>query len=67
LDQKSFAVDHLKGVDEHMRSLAFMVRRGTPAPEAVKELLLNNTSSQTKVDYIRPLIGSMWQLRDRLE
>jgi RNA ligase len=67
LDQKAFAVEHLKGVNEHIRSVAFMVRRGMPAAEAVKELLLKNTGSQTKVDYIRSMIGAEWKIRDRTE
>src|SRR5262249_43284527 len=56
LDQKAFAVDHLKGASEHVRSLAFMVRRGVAPGDAVKELMLKNTSSQTRVDHIRGLI-----------
>jgi RNA ligase len=67
LDQKAFAVDHLKGASEHVRSLAFMVRRGVAPGDAVKELMSRNTGSQTRVESIRNLIGATWALRERKE
>ncbi len=67
LDQKEFAVGHLKDQPENMRSLAFMVRRGVPADVAVKDLLMKNTSSQTRVDHVRDLIGATWSIRERAD
>lgn len=67
LDQKEFAVDHLKGASDHVRSIAFTVRKGTPAAEAVRDFLLNKTGSQARVDYARSLIGAEWKLRERTE
>lgn len=67
LDQKAFAVEHLRHQSEHMRSLAFMVRRGVTAEAAITELLMKNTSSQTRVDSVRDLIGATWSLRERHE
>lgn len=67
LDQKAFAVDHLKDASEHVRSLAFMVRRGVTPANAVRELLLKNTGSQTRVDHIRELLGATWAPSERKE
>lgn len=63
LDQKAFAVEHLQGVNPMVRALAFQVRRGADAVEAVRALILKHTGSQTDVDAIRPLIGApTWPL-----
>lgn len=61
-DQKAFAVEHLKDVASHMKPLAFQVRQGKDAMEAVKQMLLKHTGSQTDVDAGRVLHGATWSL-----
>jgi RNA ligase len=62
LDQKTFAVDHLKGIDGAMKSLAFQVRAGKNARDVVVQSILKNTSSQTKVDEVRKFFNASWGL-----
>lgn len=62
LDQKAFAVEHLKSVPTHMRSLAFSVRQGKESRDAVAQMVLKNVGSQSAVDAIRVLHGAEWKL-----
>lgn len=63
LDQKAFATQHLNGVDQLLRALAFQVRKGKDAIVAVKELVGKHTGSQSDVDAIRYIIGNaVWPL-----
>lgn len=60
LDQKSFAVEHLKDVAKDHRAMAFRVRKGEPAIEVVKDFILSATGSQTDVDRVRHLHRATW-------
>lgn len=60
LDQKAFAVDHLKGEEGLVRSLAFTVRAGKPAFEAVRDTILKNTGSGSQVEHVRSLFNATW-------
>lgn len=62
LDQKAFAVEHLKDAPAHMKPLAFQVRQGKDAREAVMSMLLKHVSSQTAVDAARVLHGAEFKL-----
>ena len=63
LDQKTFAVEHLRNVPTEMRGLCFYVRKGASAFEATKALILKNTNSQRDVDASRWLFGNAaWPL-----
>lgn len=62
LDQKSFAVDHLKDVPGYMRPLAFSVRAGAKAADAVTKYMLKNVGSQTSVDGIRQMHNTNWTI-----
>lgn len=56
LDQKTFAVEHLKGLAPWEKALAFEVRGGKSAREAVCRFLRRHCGSQTKVDEVRAMI-----------
>lgn len=60
LDQKTFAVEHLKGEEGLIRSMAFTVRAGKPAIEVVRDAILKNTGSRTRVESVRPLFKATW-------
>lgn len=62
LDQKTFAVEHLKGIAPHVRSLAFTIRSGTEPMDAVSKMVLRHVGSQTDVDAIRPLHQATWSM-----
>jgi len=62
LDQKTFAVDHQAKIQPELRPIAFMVRAGKPAGEAVRASLLKAISSQASVDATRHLHGAVWSL-----
>jgi RNA ligase len=63
LDQKAFAVEHLKGVRDDLRACAFLVRRGHDAVATVEEFILKNTGTQPNVDRIRPIFNAAWQVK----
>lgn len=60
LDQKAFAVEHLASVPSHLRALAFQVRKGKSAEDAIRDMVLKNTHSQTQVDDVRSLFKAEW-------
>lgn len=60
LDQKAFAVSAIPTLPVPQRSIAFMVRKGVPATEAVRQTLERATGSQTTVDETRHLHGAVW-------
>lgn len=62
LDQKTFAVEHLKGADAGIRSMAFSVRAGADPKDAIAKSILKHVSSQTTVDMVRGLHGAQWPL-----
>lgn len=62
LDQKAFAVEHQSTIAPELRSLAFQVRSGVDAYDAVKKYLLKNVGSQTNVDATRHLHGARFTL-----
>lgn len=60
LDQKAFAVEHLRDKPGFLRSLAFSVRAGTDARSAVIAAIERQTGSKTAVDAARHLHGAQW-------
>lgn len=62
LDQKTFAVEHVVDIDPALRPLAFAVRGGKDAHTAVKDMVLKNTSSRTKVENIRHILQCEYEL-----
>lgn len=62
LDQKTFATQHQLRIAPELRPLAFQVRSGLDAHQAVTTYLLKNTGSQTSVDASRHLHGAAWPL-----
>lgn len=60
LDQKHFAVDHLAQYDGMIKAIAFLVRRGVPAMDAVRSAVSKRLGSQTDVDGVRPLFKAEW-------
>jgi RNA ligase len=62
LDQKQFAVLAVPTLPAVLRPLAFQVRRGAQATDAVKGALLKAVSSQTAVDAARHLHGARFAL-----
>lgn len=60
LDQKTFAVDHLKDEAGIIRSMAFTTRAGKPAIDVVRETVLKNTGSRARVDGVRMLFNAHW-------
>ncbi len=62
LDQKSFATEHIAKCAPAYRHLAFMVRAGTPALDAVRSTIEKNLGSQSAVDAARHLHGAQWSL-----
>lgn len=62
LDQKTFAVEHLKNQPSTIRSLCFSARRSGNAEDEVRKVLLKNTNSQTQVDAMRELFGAEWTM-----
>jgi RNA ligase len=63
LDQKAFAVAHLKGVRDDLKACAFLVRRGYDAVSTIEAFILKNTGTQTNVDRIRPIFNAEWRVK----
>lgn len=62
LDQKTFAVEHQLKITPDLRPLAFQIRAGADAYDAVKSYMLRSVGSQTTVDAIRHLHGAEFAL-----
>lgn len=62
LDQKTFAVEHLKTVDAGLKPLAFQIRAGADPLDAVKAMILKRATSFDGVDKVRHLFGAEWRL-----
>lgn len=62
VDQKAFAVEHAPKLPPILKPLAFSVRKGVPAPEAVRIAIKNGTNSITDVERCRELHGASWQM-----
>lgn len=63
MDQKAFATEHLRDAPVMLRALAFQVRKGAGALDAVKALISKNLGSQNDVDKVRHLFGNAaWPL-----
>lgn len=60
LDQKTFAVQHQQKIAPDLRPLAFVIRQGNGAAEAVRGALMKATGSQSNVDASRHLHGAAW-------
>lgn len=60
--QKEFAVEKVTALPKTMRSLAFTVRKGVDAGEAVRAFLIANATSQTRVDECRDLHNARWAI-----
>lgn len=67
MDQKTFALDIAAHVPTHLRPLAFQVRAGKDAREAVVDTILKNVGSQSAVDKVRPLFGAVFGLGGNVE
>jgi RNA ligase len=57
-DQKTFATVLLKDVIPQVRSLAFQVRAGVNAREAILSSIIKNAGSASGVDHVRPLFNA---------
>lgn len=62
LDQKTFAVSHLAGVEKADRALAFQIRAGADPQDAVRAAIQKSLRSQSAVDQARPLYEAQWRL-----
>ena len=60
--QKEFAIEKVRALPANLRSLAFTVRKGVDAGEAVRAFLIANATSQTRVDECRELHGARWAI-----
>ncbi|MGX1786858.1 RNA ligase [Bosea sp. NPDC055332] len=58
LTQKEFAVSAVPAMPAELRSLAFKVRAGAPARDAVVSTILKQCGSASGVDLARPLFGA---------
>ncbi|MGG7534654.1 RNA ligase [Rhizobium sp. 12,4] len=58
--QKEFALNHVRQLPQIMQSLAFTIRKGVDAGEAVRACIIANASSQARVDEFRELHGATW-------
>lgn len=58
--QKEFALDHVRRLPRLMQPLAFTIRKGVDAGEAVRACIIANATSQTRVDEYRELHGARW-------
>ncbi len=58
--QKDFALDHVRQLPKILQSLAFTIRKGVDAGEAVRANIIANASSQARVDEYRDLHGATW-------
>lgn len=59
LDQKTFAVEHLKTLKPEFRSIAFQIRGGQDPKDAVRKTIEKNLGSQSAVDATRHLHGAV--------
>jgi len=62
LDQKTFATIHQQGIVPSLRPLAFQIRSGASASEAVRSAVMKSSGSQSAVDAARHLHGAIWPL-----
>lgn len=62
VSQKDFAVDHVRRLPAVMRGLAFAIRKGADADDAVREYLIASATSQARVDECRELHGTSWTI-----
>ena len=60
--QREFATEKVSSLPKPLRSLAFTIRKGVDADEAVRTLLMANTSGQARVDEFRDLHGARWAI-----
>ncbi len=60
--QKEFATEKVSSLPKALRSLAFTIRKGADADEAVRTLLMANTNGQARVDEYRELHGARWAI-----
>jgi RNA ligase len=58
--QKEFAIEKVRALPDSLRSLAFTVRKGIDADQAVRAFLIANATSQTRVDECRDLHNARW-------
>lgn len=56
MDQRTFAMEHLRDSSKAERVLAFQVRGGADPNEAVRDFLLKQCGSQSSVDGVRSII-----------
>jgi len=62
IPQKQFATQRVGTLPQPLRPLAFNVRKGTDAEEAVKAMLIAKATSQASVDEYRPLHNARWAI-----
>jgi RNA ligase len=58
--QKDFAIDHVRRLPKILQPLAFTIRKGVDAGEAVRARIIATASSQTSVDEHRELHNARW-------
>lgn len=58
--QKDFAIDHVRRLPKILQPLAFTIRKGVDAGEAVRSRIIATATSQTSVDEHRELHGATW-------
>ncbi|MGO8211865.1 RNA ligase [Rhizobium ruizarguesonis] len=58
--QKEFAIDHVRRLPKILQPLAFTIRKGIDAGEAVRARIIATASSQTSVDEYRELHNARW-------
>lgn len=58
--QKDFALNHVRQLPKILQPLAFTIRKGVDAGEAVRANIITNASSQARVDEYRELHGATW-------
>ncbi|MBY5553748.1 hypothetical protein J0664_05945 [Rhizobium leguminosarum] len=58
--QKDFAIDHVRRLPKILQPLAFTIRKGVDAGEAVRVRIIATASSQTSVDEHRELHNARW-------
>jgi RNA ligase len=58
--QKDFALNHVRQLPKMLQPLAFTIRKGVDAGEAVRARIIATATSQTSVDEYRDLHGATW-------
>jgi RNA ligase len=58
--QKEFAINHVRRLPALLQPLAFTIRKGVDAGEAVRARIIANATSQAAVDEYRELHGARW-------